>query len=244
VYPGAAAGNDGTVFHLGPSLGISWAGAGVWRPTVPGRPNDPAALVRNLDMLADRVLRLAPADGLAPLVPRLLDDAPLQAFHRKTGSDLVLAALPAVAALQRWIASAMMSGSLLTVPASSLERLIGLGPGLTPSGDDCFIGTLVALRSLGWQRAADVLAAWLLPCARHRTHTISYAHLACAAKGEGAAALHDTLCALCSPDGAGPGALAALESIGHSSGWDALAGLALVTRLHATVLSAGRHDPA
>jgi hypothetical protein len=115
---------------------------------------------------------------------------------------------------------------------------------LTPSGDDLLGGTLIALRALGWLRVADTLADWLLPRARVRTHPISYAHLACAAGGEGSAALHDALRALCSPDGPVARPLAALGSIGHSSGWDALAGAALVIRLDATARLSGAIGPA
>ena len=88
-------------------------------------------------------------------------------------------------------------------PFRAVESLIGLGPGLTPSGDDLLGGVLITLRALGWPQAADTLGCWLLPRARARTHAISYAHLACAAGGEGAAALHDTLATLCSPGAPG-----------------------------------------
>jgi len=53
--------------------------------------------------------------------------------------------------------------------------------------------------------------------------------LACAAEGEGAAALHDMLAALGNPVAPGfAGHLDAIDAIGHTSGWDALAG-AVVT---------------
>ncbi|MEE9273883.1 MAG: DUF2877 domain-containing protein, partial [bacterium] len=64
---------------------------------------------------------------------------------------------------------------------------------------------------------------------------ISRAHLACAARGEGAAALHETLAALLGPDpeAALAAPLGTLDAIGHTSGWDALAGAAAVLALRA-----------
>jgi len=72
------------------------------------------------------------------------------------------------------------------------------------------------------------LAAWALPLAETRTGTISRAHLACAAAGEGSASLHDLLAALLTADAAAiAAAVTALAAIGHSSGWDMLAGATL-----------------
>jgi hypothetical protein len=244
VHRGATVERDGAVLRLAPRLEISCAGAGVWRPLALRLPSDPAALARNLETLASQVTRLAPGDGLAPLIPDLLLGTPLHAFGHGPASALARIALPAVLSLRRWVESAMFSGARPSNPPPSVERIIGLGPGLTPSGDDLLGGALIALRALGWLQAADTLAGWLLPRARLRTHPISYAHLACAAEGEGAAALHDMLSTLCSPGGPVARPLAALGSTGHSSGWDALAGAVLVTRLHATARLSGPAGPA
>ena len=56
-------------------------------------------------------------------------------------------AQPALDALERWLV-----GNALGKEA---EQLIGLGPGLTPSGDDYFGGMLVALRLTGRGVQAD-----------------------------------------------------------------------------------------
>ena len=116
------------------------------------------------------------------------------------------------------------------MPPEKAEVLIGLGPGLTPSGDDFIGGAMVALRALGWGALADRLAEWALPLAEKRTGRISRAHLACAAEGEGAEALHEAIRAMGSSeefsDGKLSGCVDALDAIGHTSGWDALAGAA------------------
>ena len=109
-------------------------------------------------------------------------------------------------------------------PPAAIATLLGLGSGLTPAGDDALGGALIALRLFGRADTADRLAAWLLPLARTATSDISCAHFSAAAEGEGAAALHDTLAALAADDASLDDGVARLDRIGHSSGWDALAG--------------------
>lgn len=102
--------------------------------------------------------------------------------------------------------------------------LIGLGPGLTPAGDDFVGGAMIALRAFGLRGHADRIAAWALPLAETQTSRISRAHLASAAAGEGHEALHALLCALSGPPKATSAAWAALDGLGHSSGRDAASG--------------------
>jgi hypothetical protein len=109
------------------------------------------------------------------------------------------------------------------------EPLLGLGPGLTPSGDD-FVGGVLFARRLaggdtgpGWERAALTL----VERARARTHPISVALLADMAEGHGHEPLHDLVAALLS-GAAAPGArepVRRLTRLGHSSGWDMLTGV-------------------
>lgn len=131
-----------------------------------------------------------------------------------THNALSVYAQPALEALHSWLA-----GNALGAEA---ELLIGLGPGLTPSGDDYLGGMLVALRSLGRGAQADALWRWLEPRLARRTSAISAAHLAAAAAGEAHEALHDVL--------AGKSDLEKLGAVGHCSGWDGLAGAAAVLK--------------
>ncbi len=120
------------------------------------------------------------------------------------------------------------------------DALIGLGPGLTPAGDDFVGGAMIALRAAGESELAERVAAWALPLAETRTGRISRAHLACAARGEGHEALHALLAA---PEGSArfEASLARLARIGHTSGLDAAAGalLALAACRDASGLGAG-----
>ena len=132
-------------------------------------------------------------------------------------------AQPALEAIDRWLA-----GNALGAEAA---QLVGLGPGLTPSGDDYFGGVLVALRWMGRGSQADSLWRWLEPCLPQRTSAISAAHLSAAASGQVHEALHEVLENLSAwqvPD-LHP-SLGRLDAVGHTSGWDALAGIVAVAR--------------
>jgi len=106
-------------------------------------------------------------------------------------SPLLRLAAPGVAALAEWLV-----GCSDAAPDEAASMLIGLGPGLTPSGDDLLGGAMIALRALGRDDRARRVADWALPLAATRTGAISAAHLACAATGEGSASLHELLAAL------------------------------------------------
>ena len=107
------------------------------------------------------------------------------------------------------------------------RALLGLGGGLTPSGDDLvgaalFGRLLVAADLAPWRRVGAELATE----AQRASHAISAALLADLAAGASFAPLHATAEALARGDDAlaleSAGVLAAL---GHSSGWDMLTGL-------------------
>lgn len=97
--------------------------------------------------------------------------------------------------------------------------LIGLGVGLTPSGDDALGGAAIALRAFGDDRAADTLAAFLRATAPGKTSDIAWAFLDAACDGQGTSGFHGALAALVEG-----GDFAPLDSMGHSSGWDAMDG--------------------
>lgn len=122
-------------------------------------------------------------------------------------------AQPALEAIDRWLAGHSLD--------NAAEGLIGLGPGLTPSGDDYLGGVLVALRAVRRTSHAESLWRWLEPRLAGRTSELSSAHLAAAAAGEAHEALHEVL------NGAPP---ERLDGVGHCSGWDALAGAMAVLR--------------
>ena len=131
-------------------------------------------------------------------------------------------AQPALEAIERWLI-----GNALD---DDVQMLIGLGPGLTPSGDDYLGGLLIALHALERRPQAQGLWRWLEPRLK-RTSAISGAHLAAAAAGEGHEALHACLEALASRNADWAKTLDQVANVGHVSGWDALAGIAAVAKL-------------
>lgn len=111
--------------------------------------------------------------------------------------------------------------------AAAAEPLLGLGPGLTPSGDDFVGGVLfarhaVALPGAAWTDAGAAIVAR----ARSRTHPISAALLEDLATGEGHEPLHNLVESLAR--GAIEETWRAVQQLGRlggSSGWDMLTGV-------------------
>ena len=142
-----------------------------------------------------------------------------------------------IARLSEILAAAMSADQSLSPDTPRwVSRLVGLGPGLTPSGDDFLGGMMIALGLLDRPALMSQFSTVVLHAAGRNTHPISRAHLAAAATCAGSAALHGTLNhVLAGGAGSFAGHLAEVDRIGHSSGWDALAGAttALRARLRA-----------
>ena len=177
-----------------------------WHPAKPALQIDRECLARGIINIRTAARSRVPPDGLAFLVAGVDSSGPLAGI----GHD-------ASRALRDWLAHPG------TAPPHTLTTLIGLGPGLTPSGDDFLGGALVALHAFGNVDRAKALGDWLLPLCANATHPVSVAHLAAAARGEGGEALHACLRALAEDRDAND-ALDAIAAVGHTSGWDALAG--------------------
>ena len=186
-----------TMPAIGARVSISLDQAKDWQPP-PHQPGQP-----NLEALREAARNRIPPEGLGSLV--------IGAHNALSGH-----ATPALEALERWLV-----GNAL---GNEAEQLIGLGPGLTPSGDDYLGGMLVALRLTGRGVQADGLWRWLQPRLERRTSAISAAHLSAAASGEAHEALHDIL--------NGDLDLEKIDAVGHCSGWDGLAGAVAVLKTY------------
>jgi hypothetical protein len=119
------------------------------------------------------------------------------------------------------------------VAADVVRRLLGVGTGLTPAGDDVLAGLLVGLWSFG-QRAEPLHRAVLAGLAG--TTDLSAALLRCAARGESIPQVNHLLRTLSRSAWQGPldRALDDLVRIGHTSG------TALATGVLAAATLAGR----
>lgn len=105
--------------------------------------------------------------------------------------------------------------------ADTLCRLIGLGIGLTPSGDDFLCGVLAGLLLFGCAETPFyALLRQRIQTHVNRTNDISGAFLSCACEGQFSHAVC-SLQATPAPDAI----LQAFSAIGHSSGMDTLCGI-------------------
>lgn len=127
-------------------------------------------------------------------------------------------------------------------PQEAVKRLLGRGPGLTPTGDDVLAGALVALIALG-APAAGPLADSVLALAPTSTTTVSAALLTHAARGECIPQLADLLdaIALDPPEQPVrlPRAAGALLAVGHCSGAGLLHGVLVALAIAHSRLSFG-----
>jgi hypothetical protein len=226
---GARADFDGRSLIVDGRFVFPFVGARIWNPPRELARIDRRAVASGLSALAAEARCRAPRDGFGPLIERLCR-APAADPSPIPSTPLARAASRGIAALGTWLREGPF-GAGAGVPAlpSAPEDLIGLGPGLSPSGDDFLGGVMIALRALGAGAAAQALAGRLLPLARRKTPFISYAHLRCAAEGVGAEPLHRAVAAVAAPSARDIGvSLDDLDRFGATSGWDALAGTALV----------------
>lgn len=191
-----------------------------WQPAHPGR-TSPATIHNGLAALVVAIKSHTPG-GLGSLIVPMLTDTPVAA-----DDALLRTAGPAIEQLQRSLFAADDHGDAV---AEAVSRLVGLGPGLTPSGDDVLGGLMAGLQFFGRAPLAADLARIVLPAAKAGTNLIAQAHLGAAASGQLSAPLWDMLLAIAHA-GAGLGdALVRVAKIGHSSGWDTLTGAAIAAK--------------
>ncbi len=105
------------------------------------------------------------------------------------------------------------------------QHLAGLGPGLTPAGDDFILGAILAARIIHPEELANILTKELAEAAAPLTTSLSAAWLRAAGRGEAGVMWHNFFAALSSGDQmAVQNAAVRLLAIGHTSGADTLAG--------------------
>jgi hypothetical protein len=211
---------SGGVIAIG-ALRCDFTGAEIWEPPTPQSWNA-ADLARGLAALEALLARGAtPREGFASLLTK-----------NAAAEGAVAAA--ARGPMQRWqhaLTHAIAEARMEVDDVGDPQLLLGLGPGLTPSGDDAIGGALIALHVLGCGALRDALWLRIKPAAATSTSDISFAHLQAAAKGLGHEALHATLNSLLR--GAAQNLeseIAAIDAIGHTSGWDALVGCVMALK--------------
>lgn len=204
-------------------LAFDLSGAVPWRPPLPPHGWSPATLSNGLAGLEDAAKGRLPGDGLGIfiLIDRAAEVTPL--LRRASGP---------VGRLRMWCRRSLRREAGIPHDGPpGIEALLGLGPGLTPSGDDFLGGMMIALSALGCHGPLGRLAATVRRLAPARTTPISVSHLAATMAGHGAAPVHAALNAVLAGDMAAlTPAVERIGRVGHSSGWDTLAGMVTVLR--------------
>jgi uncharacterized protein DUF2877 len=130
------------------------------------------------------------------------------------------------------LAACCASGDLAGA-VEAAEHLVGLGPGLVPSGDSVVSGVLLALRLLGGAISGGTRAVWLANWlsaavtsdAAQRTTTLAASLLHCAAKGQAAAEVSAVLFGMAGQEPLEPAAARLLASVqGVDLAWGLVAG--------------------
>lgn len=206
------------VIGIGDDFSLSPLAAARWQPP-PWSATSRTSLGRSLQLIRSLAAPMCPSEGLSRLV--LMPSATPLDRTAQAAAELVRTLAVALPAALR---SGTPNGDLMR--AATL--LIGLGPGLTPSGDDLLGGVFLASTALQCVSLREALWQAIEPEIGLLTVDVSGAHLAAAADGLGAASVHAAINAiLAGTDATLPGHLAALAAIGHSSGFDTLAGVVL-----------------
>ena len=217
--------------HIGDQFALASHASPVWQPP-PWPQATRGAIKRSLVHLQEMDISAWPPEGLSRLI-----------IARQTdGTDRsARAAAPTITDLVRMLPPAIASQRAAPALIRAATLLVGLGPGLTPSGDDLLGGLFLALTAIGRTTLRDTLWDALAPEMDILTTGLSGAHVAAAADGLGGERVHLALNALLSNDAALlPAHIASLRAIGHCSGCDTLSGivLALTAALEAGIVEA------
>lgn len=216
---------DGAALNLGKGWRLALTPAVAWDPCpdYSRLARRPQVVARNVAWLRQHLPLEAPQASLAARPMALTQGA----FGSRPSVALVQAR---AGALIDGVRQGYEQGDLAKITAFA-GRLAGLGPGLTPAGDDWLAGWLVGLRAAAAMDASDPLLPLeavgraVVASARSRTSRLSLAFLQAAADGAVAEPWHALLAALVDADPA-PLRHAAAEIMRHgaTSGSDMLAG--------------------
>lgn len=208
---------------IGNSIRLALDRTQPWRP--PPWPNS-ASPIRLFDTCADLAWRAAsdaPEEGLARHVSGVRETSRRQ-------PPLARIARPRIAIFERWLSKVLDARAPPAIGGrEAVQGLIGLGPGLTPSGDDFLVGALALLDAIGERAAHTALARAINDPLLGLTTPLSACFLRAVAAGHVGEALHRAASSVITGDA--DSAVAAVGTIGHSSGWDMMAGIMTTLRI-------------
>lgn len=203
-------------------LRLICTGAMVWDGRLWPLPGlSPVALCRRAEALTAWIMQHLPEHGLAPLLPTWQgQDQPLSVIARRLDDSL----------------KPLLVAPDLTITAilKRAARVVGLGAGLTPSGDDLLVGLLAVLYTAGQAEVglSPAVQSRFLQEVQARTSDLSTEFIRCALAGHFAEPLTFLVRSLFTQVPHEWHAYAhALAAVGHSSGVDAMVGMVLGCRL-------------
>ena len=233
---------EGESIKIAPDLKVDLGDATTW--AVVSIPAEAALEMDQIPIRAKRIFQtsfdLSQASGFGRMIPKILSSA-ANPLDDEAEIDPVLALA--------WLGIFKIAKGCLMRDLSGLFKeanaLVGLGEGLTPSGDDFLGGLLFCVNTL--QRLYPGLInldfseqGLFLDSAKQRTHLISFTLLKDLTKGRAVEPLHELIRSILSDQPPESMRSASrLTQIGHSTGWDllagALTGLLLTFRKHDTI---------
>lgn len=243
---------DGVLVHVGPaSLPLSFTGLAIDDRTLaaflPSVRRGDAALVRSGALwVCGRSARLGIALGSLKAVDLSVRSLRASAEALGTLGEVLRCRAPrrpcglegdgALVRAERLLAQASPSEGELARAAS---LLVGRGPGLTPSGDDVLTGYGLGMWLMGEE--GPYSRVLLAAVARKGTTDVSLGQLRAIAEGRASEPLHTLATTLAdhAPAGLVERAVEGIESVGHTSGADALRGLAIACERARAARAAG-----
>lgn len=226
-----------------PAVEVDLSAAEVWQPAAPAIIRPIVAQRETLKQLVQAVRTRKPLDGFGGLLPHLLD---LPEKPVLSAADAAL--LAQLNQLRFFLKNHAPVSSFPQAaggnPANQLSTLLvpllGLGRGLTPSGDDVIIGLWLMLKRASPPRMSPRMnsrpdrenmlkqvAARLVTEAYRRTTTLSANLIECAANGEADERLITVVDGIMTGRPSLDDCVSCVVAWGNSSGVDALIGMAL-----------------
>jgi Protein of unknown function (DUF2877) len=204
------------------SLVVDLGRVELWDPAPIRRERSAPEIECRLARVARIASDLAPTEGLSPLLHEAfaLAGGSVEGSESAHADLLVAQARGSLARLTAAIRERRWSAAL-----SAARELSGLGPGLTPSGDDLLAGLALGLHA-GLGSMPRPLCSALRLAVEGRTTDLAVARVRHALAGHADEAVHTLLATIVDGIGEGlDGAVKAALDYGHSSGPDTLVGL-------------------
>lgn len=213
--------------NIAPHLQVDFGDASTWAVSP-----IPAEAALEIDQIPVRVKGIFPtgfdlsqASGFGRLIPKILSLAAGQLDDEAEIDPVLALAWLGIYEIAKACLLRDMPGLL-----QEANALVGLGEGLTPSGDDFLGGLLFCVNTIqrlypGFINLDSSEQALFIESAKQRTHLISFTLLKDLTNGQAVEPLHELLHSVLSdqpPESIRPASC--LTQIGHSTGWDLLTG--------------------